>query len=64
MPTAVPVIGGLTCLLLLARTEPDVIVRAGVLLAIGVGLCLVNRVFHRPGEGETAPAATPTTTAS
>jgi basic amino acid/polyamine antiporter, APA family len=47
VPTFVPVLGGITGLLLLTRTEPDVMIRAGVLLAVGVGLWVVNRLAHR-----------------
>ena len=61
VPTAVPALAGLTCLLLLARTDPDVIVRAGVLLAIGVGLCLVNHLVLRRGGAANAPSLTSTT---
>ncbi|MGK5628682.1 APC family permease [Streptomyces sp. URMC 123] len=49
-PTALPVIGALTALLLaspLADRSADVYVRAGVLLAIGVGLWGVNKLVLR-----------------
>ncbi|MEU9981963.1 APC family permease [Streptomyces sp. NPDC050856] len=54
-PTALPVLGALTALLLaspLADREADVYVRAGVLLVIGIGLWGVNKaVLRARGEG-------------
>jgi amino acid transporter len=48
VPMALPVIGALTCLPLLALSERETILRAMVLLAVGVALWLVNRVVNRP----------------
>ncbi|MEU7279318.1 APC family permease [Streptomyces sp. NPDC045431] len=54
-PTALPVLGALTSLILaspLADREADVYVRAGVLLAIGIALWAVNKLVLRVrGEG-------------
>ncbi|MFC8278014.1 APC family permease [Streptomyces sp. NPDC057271] len=49
-PTALPVIGAVTALILaspLADRSADVYVRAGVLLAIGIGLWVVNKAVLR-----------------
>ncbi|MEL3948270.1 APC family permease [Streptomyces sp. LNU-CPARS28] len=49
-PTALPVLGAITALILaspLADRPADVYIRAGVLLAIGIGLWVVNKVVLR-----------------
>ncbi|GAB2764619.1 hypothetical protein GCM10027072_74140 [Streptomyces bullii] len=49
-PTALPVLGAITALVLaspLADRSADVYIRAGVLLAIGIGLWAVNRVVMK-----------------
>ncbi|MFF9914523.1 APC family permease [Streptomyces sp. NPDC013457] len=49
-PTALPVIGAVTALILaspLADRSADVYVRAGVLLAVGIGLWVVNKAVLR-----------------
>lgn len=49
-PTALPVLGAITALILaspLADREADVYIRAGVLLAIGIGLWVVNKTVMR-----------------
>ncbi|WJV48272.1 APC family permease [Streptomyces flavofungini] len=49
-PTALPVLGAITALILaspLADRAADVYIRAGVLLAIGIGLWAVNKVVLR-----------------
>lgn len=49
-PTALPVLGAITALILaspLADRASDVYVRAGVLLAIGIGLWVLNKVVLR-----------------
>ncbi|MER7107819.1 APC family permease [Streptomyces sp. NPDC000229] len=49
-PTALPVLGAITALILaspLADRDADVYIRAGVLVAIGVGLWALNRVVMR-----------------
>ncbi|MFD9865247.1 APC family permease [Streptomyces alboflavus] len=49
-PTALPVLGAITALILaspLADRPADVYIRAGVLLAIGIGLWAVNKVVLR-----------------
>ncbi|MET9430086.1 APC family permease [Streptomyces sp. NPDC003036] len=49
-PTALPVLGAVTSLILaspLADRDADVYIRAGVLLAIGIGLWAVNKVVMR-----------------
>ena len=42
-PTVLPVLGALTCLVLITQTEAAVYLRAGILLAIGVVLWAINR---------------------
>jgi APA family basic amino acid/polyamine antiporter len=49
-PTVLPVLGALTALILaspLADRPADVYIRAGVLLAVGVGLWALNKVVLR-----------------
>ncbi|MFJ8586038.1 APC family permease [Streptomyces sp. NPDC093595] len=49
-PTALPVLGAITALILaspLADREADVYIRAGVLLAIGIGLWVLNKTVMR-----------------
>ncbi|MEE1738901.1 APC family permease [Streptomyces sp. BE147] len=53
-PTALPVLGAVTALILaspLADRDADVYVRAGVLLLIGIGLWVVNKVVMATREG-------------
>ncbi|MFH8436665.1 APC family permease [Streptomyces sp. NPDC018007] len=59
-PTALPVLGALTSLVLaspLADRGADVYVRAGVLLLIGIGLWAVNRAVMTARERSGAPDA-------
>ena len=42
-PTVLPVLGALTCLVLITQTEAAVYLRAGILLAVGVVLWAINR---------------------
>jgi amino acid transporter len=42
-PTAMPVLGALTCLVLITQTEAAVFLRAGILLAVGLVLWVINR---------------------
>jgi APA family basic amino acid/polyamine antiporter len=53
-PTVMPVLGAVFCFGLLTRQEGSVLVKAAVLLLIGVGLWLVNRVVT--GRVETVKA--------
>ncbi|MFF3827409.1 APC family permease [Streptomyces griseus] len=59
-PTALPVLGALTSLILaspLADRGSDVYVRAGVLLLIGIGLWALNRAVMTAREKSGAPGA-------
>ena len=61
-PTVLPVLGIVSCLVLLTQQEAGVWLRAGVLLAIGVVLHLVTRRFCRPAgsalrEEDAGPSA-------
>jgi amino acid transporter len=47
VPSAVPVFGALTCLGLMTQLQRQVFVRAGLLLAVGVALFLVNSLALR-----------------
>ncbi|MFD7438744.1 APC family permease [Streptomyces sp. NPDC059861] len=52
-PTALPVLGAVTCLILaspLSDRPADVYIRAGVLLAIGVGLWGLNKLVMRESD--------------
>jgi amino acid transporter len=42
-PTVLPVLGALTCLVLITQTEGAVFLRAGILLAVGLVLWAINR---------------------
>lgn len=49
-PTPLPVLGGITALVLaspLSDRPADVYIRAGVLLAIGIGLWLLSRMVMK-----------------
>ncbi|WP_431969436.1 APC family permease [Nocardia sp. bgisy134] len=62
-PTALPVVGALSCGFLVTPftdRNPEQYVIAGVLLAIGVGLWLVNQLVIRRQRTEPATPATPT----
>ena len=53
-PSAIPIVAAVACALLLTRQEGEVLLRALVLLAIGVGLYLLNRLVA--GRTETLKA--------
>ncbi|GGZ23031.1 amino acid permease [Streptomyces inusitatus] len=56
-PTALPVLGAITALVLaspLAERDAEVYIRAGVLIAIGVGLWAVNRAVMKARGEDTA----------
>ncbi len=53
-PTVVPVIGIAVCILLLTYKEGEVFARAGILLLVGLGLYVVNRLL----TGENGPLDT------
>ncbi|MEO3976362.1 APC family permease [Streptomyces sp. CAU 1734] len=56
-PTALPVLGAITALVLaspLADRDAEVYIRAGVLIAIGIGLWVVNRAVLRARGEDTA----------
>ncbi|MQA02467.1 MAG: amino acid permease [Streptosporangiales bacterium] len=46
-PTVLPVLGAVVCVVLLTQQEPAVLLRAGVMLLIGVALWLVNHLVVR-----------------
>jgi basic amino acid/polyamine antiporter, APA family len=61
-PTWMPVLGALACLILIlpiTGRDPAVYARAGVLIAIGMALWFVNRVFVQRMEETGLPAMTP-----
>ncbi len=47
VPTVVPVIGALTCLVLLTQQDADIYLRGGALLLVGLALWMVNWFVHR-----------------
>ena len=61
-PTWMPVLGALACLILIlpiTGRDPAVYARAGVLIAIGMALWFINRVFVQRMEETGLPAMTP-----
>ena len=55
VPAAIPVLGALTCLLLLTQQSGDTYWRGFILLAIGAGLWLVNYLALRGRDREDTP---------
>jgi APA family basic amino acid/polyamine antiporter len=52
IPSVVPVLGAVTCLALLSQQKPDILLRAGVLVAVGLLLWVVNVFLSRRLETE------------
>jgi basic amino acid/polyamine antiporter, APA family len=63
-PTWMPVLGAVVCLVLIlpiSGRAAAVYARAGVLIAIGIVLWFVNRMFVQKGEETGVPSMTPET---